>query len=228
MPAKVFYQAESGPVVNLYTTATAKMQLADGLQVTLQQETDYPNSGNVALQITPSRPAAFPLRLRIPRWATTATIKVNGQPFVGETKPGSFALIERSWKPGDRVELKMPMNWRFVRGRKAQAGRVAVMRGPLVFCLSRECNPQLAKMPLRPITIHPHTIEGPFGDDTVRPGGLACRIKAVPPGSHLCDNPKLSLTLREYPDPAGEATFFIVPNPNAKDIVDDELLGSSK
>ena len=225
LPAKVYYQADGGPVVNLYTTSTAKMILADNLSVTLRQETDYPNSGKVALQVHPSRPAPFPLRMRIPAWTIQATIAVNGQSIEIVPRPGTFATINRIWKAGDRIELQMPMSWRFVRGRKAQSGRVAVMRGPQVFCLSREANPQLAKMRLEPIAIHPDTIEGPFPDDTIRPGGQSCRIKAVPPGGHIGDNPSLSLTLREYPDPSAEATFFLVPNPNAKCIVDDELLG---
>ena len=225
LPSRVFYRAGGGVAVNLYTAATAKMELSGGLKLTLNQETDYPNSGKVALRVTPSRAVAFPLRLRIPCWASTATIKVNGQPIEGEIKSGSFALIERGWEPGDLVELEMPMSWQFVRGRKAQAGRVAVMRGPLVFCLGRECNAKLAGMPLGPITIHPETIEGPLADDSIRPDGLACRIKAVPPGGHLGDNPGLQLTLREFAHPEGEATFFIVPNPLAPGIGDDELLG---
>lgn len=228
LPSRAYYMADGGPVVNLYTASTANIKLADDLRVTLRQETDYPNSGKISLRIDPSRPAAFPLRMRIPAWATKAMITVNGQPIADAPRPGTFAAISRDWKAGDRVELDMPMRWRFVRGRKAQAGRVAVMRGPLVFCLSREANPQLANMRLGSIVIHPDTIEGPFPDDTIRPGGQSCRIKAVPPGGHLGDNPGLSLTLREYPDPSGEATFFLIPNPNDKCIIDDELLSSPK
>jgi len=227
LPARVYYFSDGGPVVNIYTASTVKMKLDDDLSVTLKQETDYPNSGKVKLQITPSRPATFPIRLQIPGWATESTIAINGQPVKGTHRPGTFALITSDWKAGDTIELDMPMSWRFVRGRKAQSGRAAIMRGPVVFCLGLTDNPKLAKMRLEDIAIHPETIEGPFPDDTVRPDGMACRIKAVRPGKHISREPDLSLLLRECPDPAGRLTFFLVPHSNAKEIVDDELLSGS-
>jgi hypothetical protein len=147
----------------------------------------------------------------------------------GPVSGGSFFTLEREWRPGDRVELEMPMEFRLVKGRKAQAGRVAVMRGPLVYCLNRARHEALADVDLRLITIDPTSLTGPIADDSVRPGGQACRLRAWPPGSWYPQaKPSLQLTLSEYPDPGGEAVYFHVPNPNADVFVDDELIRSRK
>ena len=117
------------------------------------------------------------------------------------------------------------MPWRLVKGRKAQAGRVAVMRGPVVFCLNRKRHKNLANMDLRLITIDSASIEGPVEDDTVHPNGMACKLRAWGPGSwYPFTKANLELTLTEFPDPGGEAAYFNVPNPNAQELTDDELI----
>jgi hypothetical protein len=107
----------------------------------------------------------------------------------------------------------------------AQAGRVAIMRGPQVFCLNRSRYPKLAGTDLRLLVIDPKSVEGPFKDDSVRPGGVACRVKAWGAGAwYPHGKPNLTLELSEFADPAGEFTFFKVPNPKTEEIEDDELL----
>jgi hypothetical protein len=151
---------------------------------------------------------------------------VNGKSVGEEIPGGQFYTIRRQWKPGDRVQLDMPMTWRFVKGRKAQSGRVAVMRGPMVFCLNRARNEQTKDIDLGEVTVLPSTIEGPIPDDSVRPGGMACRIKAWSPGQwYPHTKPELSLVLTEYADPGGEQTYFKVANPHGEGLVDDELTG---
>jgi len=73
-------------------------------------------------------------------------VSVNGNTLNETFKSGTFAAIERIWKPGDQVALDMPMEWRLVSGRERQSGRVAVMRGPSLFCLNPAQNESLAKM----------------------------------------------------------------------------------
>lgn len=223
LPGTVYYRADDGLAVNLYTASSAQVKLARGPGLAVRQETDYPRSGKVRIELKPDRPARFTLRLRIPRWCSEAKVSVGGKPIDGPAEAGKFLAIDRTWQPGDRVELELAMPWRLVLGRKAQSGRVAVMRGPLVYCLSRKRHPELAQMDLRLITLDTTSLEGPVPDASL-PGGTACRVKAWGAGKwYPHGKPDLSLVLTEFPDPDGEAAYFNVPNPRAAELVADEL-----
>lgn len=216
--------------MNLYNPSTATVEVASGLTVTLQQETDYPTTGDVRLRVEPSRAATFAVQLRIPRWCREASIAVNGG-VTDHPQGGCFYTVKRQWQPGDRIELKMPMPWRFVVGRKAQSGRMAVLRGPVLFTLNRTCNAEVAKHPAfepRQMMLDFHAVEPPLRDDSVRPQGVACRIKAWQPGnSHIWPfEERVPLVLTEFPDAGGEAVFFLVNDWHSPALVHDELVES--
>ena len=100
-----------------------------GTSVHLVEETSYPFRGIVRMRVNPSAPLAFPLLLRIPAWAAGASIKINGQAQPAPA-PGTFARIERTWKPGDRVDIEFPLEPRVSQWFHDS---VAVERGALVF-----------------------------------------------------------------------------------------------
>ena len=224
LPTLVFYRAPDGVTVNLYTAAEAKLPLAGGTPVVIRQETDYPNSGRVRITVDPQKPETFALRLRIPAWATTASAKVNGQPC-GDATSGTFFEVRREWRQGDQLELDLPLNWRLVQGRQRQAGRVAVMRGPQVFCLNPAQNPDLAKLDgteLGYLALNPASLADPIPDASVRPQGLGCHVQAWKPGFGLSPKADYELTLTEFPDPDGKAAYFRLRDFHAT--VPDELL----
>ncbi len=224
LPGLIYYRHAGGVAVNLYTPSEATLELNGGTVLAIRQETDYPNSGRVVIHVNPAMAAKFVLRLRIPRWAANATVAVNNERADKPIAAGTFFDVDRRWQAGDRVELNMPMKLRLVKGRKAQAGCVAVLYGPQVFTLSRIKDQGLANVDLRLITIDPATLSGPTRDDSVRPGGLACRVKAWGPAVwYPMSATSLDLRLTEFADPDGQATYFHVPNPNASDFVEDEL-----
>jgi hypothetical protein len=225
LPAMVFYLAQGGVAVNLYAPAQAKLSVGNDVPLAIRQETDYPNSGRIQLRLDPARPVKFPLRLRISAWARGASVTINGRPAAGVAKPGEFFAINREWKAGDQVRLDLPMPWRLVKGRQRQAGRVAVMRGPQIFCLNPAQNPTLAKLDgveLGYLALDPASLlADPVENSTVRPGGLGCRVQAWKPGFGLGKKGDLALTLTEFPDPDGKATYFRLRDFSAA--VDDEL-----
>ena len=102
-----------------------------GVDVTLDETTEYPFRDSVSLAVAPASKVRFPLYLRIPAWADDATVTVNGQRVDG-VRAASFARIEREWQKGDRVEIGLPMKVRTVTGFN---GSVSVERGPLVYSL---------------------------------------------------------------------------------------------
>ena len=225
LPSFVFYRDGGGIAVNLYTPSEAKLELKPGLSVKISQQTDYPNSGRINLSVEPSKPAQFALRLRIPRWCDVPGVAVNGETIKKGINSGEFFTISRRWQAGDRVELDLPMSPRLVEGYVNQAGRAAIMCGPQVFCLNRARYSKLANIDLRLLVIDPKSLEGPFKDDAVRPGGMACRIKAWGPGAwYPGGKPGLALELSEFADPAGEFLYFKVPDPNGAGLSSDELL----
>lgn len=139
----------------------------EGCTVVIRQETNYPWDGTVKLIVTPaagghpegghaegghsagSRPAgsqtsaAFTLALRVPGWSRKAEMTVNGERIKPEVRDG-YAYIRRVWQPGDVVELKLDMTIRLLAARpevRADAGRAAIQRGPLVYCLESADNP---------------------------------------------------------------------------------------
>jgi hypothetical protein len=125
------------------------------------------------------------------------------------------------------VELDLPMDWRLVKGRQRQAGRVAVMRGPQVFCLNPAQNAALAKLDgadLGFIALNPASFAPPVPSDAVRPGGIGCRVQAWKAGFGLGAKADYELTLTEFPDPEGKATYFRLRDYAVA--VDDELLAS--
>lgn len=139
--------------VNLYASGEGRIKLPRG-EVTLRQQTRYPWEGKVKLSVEPESPGEFSIALRIPGWvrgkpvptdlytfskplATPFTLTVNGARARYEMRNG-YARLRRVWKRGDTVEIDFPMAARRVRANplvKADAGQVALRRGPLVYCL---------------------------------------------------------------------------------------------
>jgi hypothetical protein len=221
----IYYRVGNGVALNLYTESSTRVTLEGGIAVKLRQDTKYPSLGQVAVYVDPSSAVRFPLWLRIPAWCADPHVSVNGQPSESHPVPGQFLVLHREWKPGDQVLVDLPMKPRWIKGRQAQLGHVALMHGPQVFCLNRTRNPELKDIDLRLLVIDPQTLEGPVADDSVRPGGLAFRVKAWKPGGwYPFEDFAYTLTLTEFPDPNGEATYFMVPDPNDSRFVADELL----
>lgn len=229
LPGFVTYATPNGVAVNLYTSGEFKLQLPSGRTVRIAQETRYPHDGKIVMSIHPEQAETFELRLRIPSFCGQATVLAPGEEQPTKVPAGDWAVLNRTWNPGDRVVLDIPLNLRLVTGRRAQMGRVAVMYGPLVFCLNRKKHDSLKDVDLRLLTINPQTVEGPMPDDSVHPDGLACQVKAWGPGDWYPGAPlAFTLTLTEFPDPDGEAIYFHVPNPCDQSFVADELIVPSK
>ena len=226
LPGMIYYRMDGGIAVNLYAPSTVSTKLENGLTVTLTQETNYPNNGKVKIVVEPEKETQFPLSLRIPRWCEEAAVSIysNGAETNYIASRGSYYSIKRVWKKGDVIEIDMPMKWRLVKGRKVQSGRVALLRGPVLFSLNPKLNPMLKDIELRHLVVDEETLEGPFPDDTVRPDGLACTIKGWDKmGFTTSGKHNLTLKLTESTDPDIEATYLQIRRIDQVG-VDDELI----
>ena len=144
------YGVSEGAVwVHLYGGSVLRTKLPDGTPVGLEQQTDYPWDGRIRVTVkqAPDEPVA--VMLRIPGWAEGAAIRVNGKPSGIFPKPGTYAAVRRKWSPGDVIELELPMKARLVEAHplvEELRNQVAVMRGPIVYCLESPDLPEGVKV----------------------------------------------------------------------------------
>lgn len=133
------YGVSAGTVwIHLYGTSQLDTQLPGGGTIQLTQTTDYPWDGRIDIRIEKSPEREMALRLRIPGWVEQPVLKMNGQVSREKLQPGSYSEIRRDWKAGDVVELQLPMPVVLVEANplvEENRNQVAVMRGPLVYCL---------------------------------------------------------------------------------------------
>ena len=116
-----------------FMNADATIHL-DGASIYLEQKTGYPYEGDVAICVRSD--ASFTLAVRVPEWSRVTEFYVNGEKLEPELQAG-YAYIYRSWKKGDTLLLKLDMRVKMFAAHpkvKAVCGRVAVMRGPIVYC----------------------------------------------------------------------------------------------
>jgi len=153
VPGYIYACGTSAIYVNLYIQDKADIDF-NGTKVQVIQSTDYPWNGKVTVTVNPSRTMDFSLALRIPGWArgevvpgglyhflpggnSPFTLTVNDAPADYILKNG-YAFIANKWKPGDKVELDLPMPVKEIEANPmvaADRDKVALQRGPLVYCL---------------------------------------------------------------------------------------------
>ena len=127
----------AGVWVHLYAAGQAEIPWGSGGSLRLVQQTNYPWDGNIRITVTPTNAGEVALHLRIPEWAVGATATVNGQPVAAPLVKG-YLPISRTWQAGDVIQLDLPMAIRRVTADPrvwADRGRVALQRGPIVYCL---------------------------------------------------------------------------------------------
>lgn len=167
VPGYVATVDDDGIALHLYAQGTVTAAIPDGPTVQLHQETRYPWDGAIAITVDSiDGPAAFALSVRLPAWcATGARVWVNGED-VPVTPPGSYLRLERTWAPGDMVQLELPMPVQVVTAHPylfEDAGRVAIVRGPLLYTVEQADNPNLdlrdVVLPRRPEFTEAHEPE---------------------------------------------------------------------
>ena len=127
--------SDRGVYVVLYGSNRLDATLAGGQHIRLVQQTDYPWDGKIRFTIDCR--GEFSLMLRIPEWARNAAISINEKAHDSAVGPG-FQEIRRNWSQGDVVELTLPMPVRLIEANpyvEEARNHVAVMRGPIVYCL---------------------------------------------------------------------------------------------
>jgi DUF1680 family protein len=154
VPGYAYAVGDDGPYVNLFVDGDATLDVG-GKRVNIQQKTRYPWDGKVEITVSPeSAVQEFALHVRVPGWSRGEAWPSNLYSFLNpsQQKPAlelndeaqsvepvkGYAVIDRAWKPGDKVTLTLPMPTERVIANEqvvADRGRVALLRGPLVYCV---------------------------------------------------------------------------------------------
>jgi uncharacterized protein len=152
IPGYMYAQKADNLYVNLFISSVAEVSINQD-QVQVVQQNNYPWDGALSFTINPATPAPFNLLVRIPGWAQNKAmpsdlyyfrdnsdikpiIKLNGE-VISYTITNGYAVIGRNWKKNDRLEVTLPMEIRKVAANEKvtdDKGRVALQRGPLIYC----------------------------------------------------------------------------------------------
>jgi DUF1680 family protein len=160
VPGYVYARQGNTLFVNLYMSSNAEIEMEGGRTVRITQQTRYPWDGAVRIGVDPGGEGNFSINVRIPGWARgeavpsdlyryvdqtaePVVLKVNGKPVSVRPEKG-YVRLARDWKKGDAIELNLPMPVRRVAANEqvaADRGRVAIERGPIVYCAEWPDNP---------------------------------------------------------------------------------------
>ncbi|MBP8302626.1 MAG: glycoside hydrolase family 127 protein [Phycisphaerae bacterium] len=181
----IYFHDEKTLYVNLFIASELDWR-AKGLKV--RQETVYPEQASTHLSFTCQAPVDLALHIRHPWWAAKGVqVLVNGQAQQSPSTPGSWAVVERTWKTGDTVEVLMPFALR-TEGFKDNPNRFAFLNGPVVLCAGVDTSGPFpavvadeARMmaAIQPLTGRPNTFIG--SEEVFRvPGGAGVRVTLEP------------------------------------------------
>ncbi|UHG94011.1 glycoside hydrolase family 127 protein [Spirosoma oryzicola] len=152
MPGYIYAQRGNRLYANLFVNSTANVTL-DGMPLSVAQETRYPWEGAIAFTVNPATAKAFELAIRIPGWARNQPVPGNLYAFANQSSApveltingkkvdykleDGYAILSQTWQPGNVIRLSLPMEIRRVmasKNVKADEGKVALERGPIVYC----------------------------------------------------------------------------------------------
>ena len=186
--------------------------VVDGNPVQVELTSHYPWEGDVRLELTPEKASAFAVHLRIPGWCERWQIRVNGASVNAGAPFNGYVTLERTWQPGDVIELTLEMAvqtvWAHPAVRQMQ-GRLAIQRGPVVYCLEGVDQPgveNLDRIALDPVQVKAFSVE--YQPELL--GGVAV-LRGT--GSLIADDDWDSATLyrRDQPSATNSIAVTAVP-----------------
>lgn len=195
--------APDGIAFHLYGGISTRLDVG-GAEVAVREVSNYPWSGDIAIEIDPAAEAAFDVKLRIPGWCEGASARVNGE-NVTLSPVNGYATIHRVWKTGDRISLTLPMPAERIYANPHVAmdvGRVALTRGPLVYCVEEADNPggtvQRFKLPRQ-------------SDIAIRQSNLFGGIVQLTAGGKAVDEAEFTPLYRPHPPVEAPASLTALP-----------------
>ena len=139
LPGYFYSTSRDGLYLHLYDNSQLDWHLEDGTGLKVVQNTKYPWGGMAEINVAPTKPTEFVFYLRIPGWSDGTQVEINGKPVPGATA-GQYLALRRRWSSGDVINVKFNMTPQVIEANARVVddyARVAVQRGPLVYCLEQ-------------------------------------------------------------------------------------------
>jgi uncharacterized protein len=188
LPGYFYSTSRDGLYLHLYDNSQLDWHLEDGTGLKVVQNTNYPWGGTAEINVAPAKPAEFTFYLRIPGWSDGTQVEINGKPAPGAAA-GQYLALRRRWSSGDVINVKFNMTPQVIEANARVVddyGRVAVQRGPLVYCLEQLDQP--AGVPLYDVSLDLRAKEASQFQEEFKPnllGGITVlkHVGAAPPQS---------------------------------------------
>ena len=137
LPSYIYAQEPGAIYVNQFIGSHATLTV-NNIRVNIRQTTHYPWAGDIKLSVEPEQATDFAIYIRLPEWCDQPRLAINGDPINTFENVRGYARLYRTWKYGDVLDLSLPMTVQRIKANpkvEADIGRVALQRGPLVYCL---------------------------------------------------------------------------------------------
>jgi len=144
LPGYFYSTTSDGIYLHFFDNSELDWHLENGVGLKVRQKTNYPWDGSAEITVTPAEPTEFTFFVRIPGWTETVQVGVQGKLLSGAT-PGQYLAIRRRWSAGDVIRVQFNMQPQLLEANSQvieNNGRVAVQRGPLVYCLEQIDQPE--------------------------------------------------------------------------------------
>jgi uncharacterized protein len=177
----IYYKDDSSLYVSQYLPSEVTWSRPEG-DVTLVQETAYPETEAVKLTLAMKQSVNFSLKLRVPAWSKDMAVKVNGTDPGISCKPGEWAVLNRAWNSGDHVDVRIPLRLRMSAVDQQHPKRVAIVRGPVVLALDYNYHDPAFTLPDNEDDLNRCLVAdgSPTVFRVVRPDGRPVRLKFRP------------------------------------------------
>jgi hypothetical protein len=136
--------------LNYYGPADYRIPLPGAGELGLAVETGYPLDGRIRIRVNPVLRSRFALKLRIPAWSARTLVTVNGV-GVPTVLPGSYLALERSWTPGDVIDVTIDLSLHFWNGERRFKGFASIYRGPVLLAFDHRYNLPLSRRDVSPV-----------------------------------------------------------------------------
>jgi DUF1680 family protein len=163
LPGYFYSTSADGIYAHFYDNSELNWHLENGVSLKVTQKTNYPWDGDVEITVTPAEASEFTFYVRIPGWADHAQVSMNGKDLAG-AKAGEYLPIRRRWSAGDVIQLKLEVVQQVIAANPRVAddtGRVAIQRGPLIYCLEEIDQPSGVSLSDVAVNVGRRTVE-PF------------------------------------------------------------------